>query len=117
MNAIGAAAGESVVDAKVAAFAPSERVKSLSKGGDAVLLFPIILLGRPEQEADPTYPVILLCARRERPRDRRAAEQSDELAASHHEEIPTRRCGEIPTPLGLKTSILAGCRAGRYHAV
>jgi hypothetical protein len=43
-------------------------------------------IGRPSahEHADPSHSIGLLCARRERPSRRRAAEQGDELAASHH---------------------------------
>jgi hypothetical protein len=47
---------------------------------DEGLSFPVALRIR-HQNADAPHPFALLCARRERPRGRRAAEQRDELAA------------------------------------
>src|SRR5262249_44438630 len=41
----------------------------------------VFVLRKRCQNADPSHPLTLLCARRERPRSRRAAEQRDELAA------------------------------------
>jgi hypothetical protein len=46
-------------------------------------------LFRSNQHADTPHPLGLLRARRERPRDRRAAEQRDELAASYVEHEAT----------------------------
>ena len=43
-----------------------------------------IVRGCGQEHADAPHPLGLLRARRERPRSRRAAEQRDELAASHH---------------------------------
>jgi ABC-type uncharacterized transport system substrate-binding protein len=42
--------------------------------------WPSVVLGIAHQDADPAHPAWLLPARRERPRDRRTAEQCDELA-------------------------------------
>ena len=40
-------------------------------------------LGKSYQDTDPPYPFALLRARRERPRDRRATEQHDDVAPPH----------------------------------
>jgi hypothetical protein len=50
---------------------------------DAGLSFRIVR-SQVHEHADPPYSVWLLRARRERARDRRPAEQRDELAALHH---------------------------------
>src|SRR5688572_21159993 len=62
----------------VAVLYPSERLESFSKGSNAGLCFGIVL-GEPMQEYDAPH----LCARRDRPRRRRAAQKRDELATSH----------------------------------
>src|SRR5262249_35929597 len=68
-------------DAHVAAIGPTRCLQCLQKCREARLSFRI---GRREvhEHADPPYALTLLRARRERPRDRRAAEQRDELASS-----------------------------------
>jgi hypothetical protein len=43
-----------------------------------------IVLARTQEGADAAYPLGLLRPRRERPRRRRAAEERDDLAPSHH---------------------------------
>src|SRR5262249_53155180 len=78
------AGGKSMLDLNVAVFHPSKSFKSLPNPGDAGLHFGIVL-GRCMQEhaAPYPYPLALLRAPHERPRYRCAAEQRDELAASH----------------------------------
>jgi hypothetical protein len=47
-----------------------------------------IVRGQIHERADASHPIALLRARRERPRNRRAAKQCDELAASHIAPLP-----------------------------
>jgi hypothetical protein len=82
LNAGDIAAGKAMLDFDVAVLYPSERLESLSKGGNAGLCFGIVL-GEPMQEYDAPHPLRLLRARRNRPCDRRAAEKRDELAPPH----------------------------------
>jgi hypothetical protein len=49
-----------------------------------------------EQDADPTHPIGLLCARRQRPSSRSAADKRDEIASSHG--LPSKT-GSYPTML------------------
>ena len=69
-------------DVNIAILYPSERLKSLPKRSDAGLHLGI-MLGKCVQKHDPPHPRWLLRPRRERPADRRAAEQGDELAPVH----------------------------------
>jgi hypothetical protein len=66
----------------------------LRKRGEARLVLPIVG-GKWREHADATYPLALLCARGERPRSRRPAEQRDELAPSYveHGASPPLRAG------------------------
>jgi len=57
-------------------------LQALQKCGDAPLPFRIVR-GQVHQHADAAHALALLRPRGERPRDRRAAEQGDELAPSH----------------------------------
>jgi hypothetical protein len=65
-----------------AAVGPAQLLQPLQERRDAGLSFRIVR-GQVHKHADPTRPLALLRPRRERPRDRRAAEQRDELAALH----------------------------------
>src|SRR5215472_16076733 len=76
------AGGKTIIDVDVATLHPTKVPKPFAKCRDAGLSFQIIL-GNSQQHTNPPHPVTLLCARRERPRRRRAAEQRDELASSH----------------------------------
>src|SRR5262245_43638864 len=66
----------------VAAFLPAEAFKPLPKCCEPLLPYGAASRAM-HQHADPAHALALLPARRERPRGRRAAEQRDELAASH----------------------------------
>jgi hypothetical protein len=57
-------------------------LQRLPKRYDAGLRFRIAL-GLGMKHSEPSHPSALLRPRRERPRGRRAAEDSDEIAASH----------------------------------
>jgi len=72
-----------LLDVDIASFDPPEILQAPAKGGHAELAFRVILCQPSNQHADATHPVDLLPACRERPRSGRAAEQRDELAASH----------------------------------
>src|SRR5262249_49224521 len=66
----------------VTAIGPTQARKRLSERGNETLSQGIVLVARHEQ-ADPPHAVVLLRACRERP-SCRAAEERDELSASHH---------------------------------
>src|SRR6266404_9261087 len=72
--------GPAGIDPQVAALAPSQLAERLCERGVPGLPLGIVR-GDIREHAD--APHALLRARRERPRDRRAAEQRDELAAFH----------------------------------
>src|SRR5262249_160899 len=65
----------------IAIFGPTQLMQQLYEHRETGLLG--CRFGRTHEHADPPHPLGLLCARRERPRCRRAAEKRDELAASH----------------------------------
>src|SRR6516164_6546748 len=77
----------------------SKKVKpvTLPKGRGARLSF-WIFLRIVHQHCDPAHPVGLLRTHRERPGGCRAAEQRDEIAASHveHGLLPGTRCASLP---------------------
>src|SRR5262249_53695425 len=81
-NALGIAGGPAIVNLHVAAVGPAQFLQPLHERSEACLPFRIAGCGRHEP-ADAPLPVGLLRARRERPRNRRAAEQRDELAPLH----------------------------------
>src|SRR5258708_7888856 len=72
--------GPAGIDPQVAALAPSQLAERLCERGVPGLPLGIVR-GDIREHAD--APHALLRARRERPRDRRAAEQRDELAPPH----------------------------------
>jgi hypothetical protein len=78
----GIAGRPATINSKVAALHPSQFLQRLMERVHHRLRFRIAL-GKIRQHANPPHPLGLLPARRERPGDRRAAEQRDELAASH----------------------------------
>src|SRR5262245_27134527 len=73
------------------------------------------------EHADAPHPLVLLRGRRERPRRRAAAEQRDELAASHSitSSARNRSVGGIVIPISIAvfrftaSSNLEGCSIGR----
>src|SRR5262249_55523954 len=70
------------VDPHCATVAPAQLLQDLLEGRDAGLSFRIVR-GPIHEHADAPHPLRLLCARHERPRDSRAAEQRDQRAAHH----------------------------------
>src|SRR5262249_51218 len=84
------------VDAHIAAFYPSQFLKPLLQRFDANLSFCVI--SDTHKDADPPHPLALLRARRERPRDCRAAEQRDEPA-------PLHRCNHSITSSPVASSV------------
>jgi len=76
------ACGPTIIDAKIAALAPSQLLQPLFEGGGPGPRAGVAL-GQSGQNTDPPHPLALLCARRERPRGHRAAEGRDERAAGH----------------------------------
>src|SRR5215469_15266195 len=70
------------VDADIAAFRPSTLFQPLPECREASLGLRIVL-GERHEHADAPHSLALLRARRERPRDRPAAEERDELATLH----------------------------------
>jgi hypothetical protein len=61
------------IDLNVAPFHPSQLLESLAERGQVIMKFRVVLSVR-HQDADPPFPLRLLRARRERPRNRRTAE-------------------------------------------
>ena len=80
-NLGGIGRGPADVDAHVAADRPVRLLQPLQERSDAGLIFWIVR-GCGQQHADPTHPLALLRARRERPRDR-SAECCDEFSPLH----------------------------------
>src|SRR5262249_55785996 len=75
-----------VFDRHIAAFDKTGVIQSLSNDSDQECI------GRPRTAAQDTdNRKLLLCARRERPRGRRTAEQRDELSPLHHSIISSAR--------------------------
>jgi hypothetical protein len=74
--------GPTFVELNVAAPRPPKPCKLFAKSLNASLNFHVSWRVR-HQNPDPAHPLALLCARRERPRSRRAAEKRDELASFH----------------------------------
>src|SRR5947209_18610982 len=87
----GVAVGRSIVQDQVPPLHVSELTQPLPEGAE---ICHIQLRGYRLQHAD-APDLRLLGAPRERPRCR-AAQKRDELAASHHEEFPTRLLGVYP---------------------
>src|SRR5262249_54290646 len=79
--AAGVAPTKACLDLDVATVCPTQLFQALLKRCHSGLSFPIV--GDRKQHADPPHGIGLLCARRERRRDRRAAEQRDEVAPFH----------------------------------
>ena len=77
------------LDAAVAAVGPAELLQRLYERRFAGLSFRIVR-GRVHEHADAPHALSLLRPRRERPRDRRAAEKRNELTSPH---IPTQGQG------------------------
>ena len=71
--------GPADVDLNVLADPPTQLLQPLQECADASLK-PRVVGGRRQQHADPSHPFALLRTCRERPRNRRAPEQRDELA-------------------------------------
>src|SRR5262249_15340854 len=81
-NAIGIPCGPAVIDPHVAALGPARLLQSLQERRDAGLAYRMVF-GERHKHTDALDLRALLRTRRERPRDCRAAEQRDELAAFH----------------------------------
>src|SRR6266446_789787 len=75
------AAGPAGLDLHVAAVGPAQLLQRLHERSEVGLL--VGLLGRTHEHADAPHPLALLRARRERPRNSRAAEQRNEGAPFH----------------------------------
>jgi hypothetical protein len=91
-------AGPAIVDAHVAAFYPSQFLKPLLQRFDPSLSYCVI--SDTHEHADTPHALWLLRARRERPCDRRAADERDELAAFQLIELHS-----IPASQGLEYRI------------
>ena len=85
LKATGVACCPAVVDPHVSAVGPAQLLQHLQKRREAGLSFRIVR-GHVHKHTDPTRPLALLCAQRQRPKGRgrhRAAEQRDEFASSN----------------------------------
>src|SRR6516165_7610440 len=115
-----AVACATIIDAKIAALAPSQLLQPLFEGGGPGLRAGVAL-GQSGQNTDPPHPLALLRPRRERPRGRRAAEQRDELAPLHSiasSASASKRSGMVrPSVLAvfrlITNSNLVDCSTGR----
>src|SRR6516164_11667044 len=85
---------KAVVDAEIAAFRPSAPFQSVPKPRKPRLIFWIVLR-EGSQHADASWLIGLLRARRDRPRSRSAAEQSDELAPANHSITSSARASSL----------------------
>src|SRR5262249_15392623 len=65
-----------------------------------------IVLGEAQQHANPPHSVALLRARRERPRDCRAADERDELAPPHSITSVASNCIELGTSMPSVLAVL-----------
>src|SRR5215471_5499509 len=81
-NFIGFGRGPARVDLHVAADAPAGLLETLQERAEAGLKFPIVR-SRGQENANEARLLALLRPRRERPRERRAAEQRDERPTLH----------------------------------
>src|SRR5262249_32223067 len=88
-EALSASLRPAVFDRNIAILNPTELAQSLHKSGDPLALNQ--KRGR-SQEADGRQLPRLLCARRQRPRDCSATEQSDELAPLYPNHVIPRAC-------------------------
>src|SRR5215472_8116645 len=107
-NFAGIGRGPANVDAHVAADGPSQQRQLLQERPDPGLPFRIVR-SCGQEHADPTDALTLLSARRERPRDRRAAEQRDERAPLQLIELHW-----VALPAGLQDIELAGISQRAY---
>src|SRR5262249_3069076 len=87
---------QALVDWQVAALVPTELAQRLLEGREASYGVWIVI-HRIDEHADPPYPVRLLRPRIERPRDCRAADERDELAASYSYHFQARQIGTFCT--------------------
>src|SRR5262245_41549296 len=119
-SVLGIACGPAIVDAHVPAVGPAKFLQPLHERREAGLTFRIARGQRMEHAYAP-YPLALLRARRERP-SRRAANQLDERAPSHHSITSSARAmsvGGIVSRSALAVvrlmtrSNLVGCSIGR----
>jgi hypothetical protein len=103
-NCGGIASGPPGVDPQVVAVDPAQLLQHLHKCHEVVLLTRIVRV-HVEEHTDASDLRLLLRARSERPADsRRAAEESDELAAFHYPMppvLPTKRIAHLGTAGGV----------------
>src|SRR5262249_37370269 len=81
-KAVGIAPAPACFDPHIATVGPPQMLQYLHERGHASLRLPIVR-GNRHEHADAPHTLRLLCPRRERPQDRRAAKQRDEFAALH----------------------------------
>src|SRR5262245_61124081 len=82
-KALGIAGAKAILNPHVEAVGPAQLLQSLQERSDAGHGFRIVRSCAHEHR-DATHSLARLCARRDRPRSRRAAEQRDELAPTDH---------------------------------
>jgi hypothetical protein len=75
-----------MLDADIAVLDPAERLESLAERSDAGQHFGIVL-GVCMQERHAPHALRLLCARRERPRDRAAADKRNHIAPAQSSDV------------------------------
>src|SRR5262249_30609347 len=84
-----------LLDVDIVTFDPPEILQAPAECRHAELAFGVILCQPCNQHTDAPHPLRLLRARRERPSGYRAAEQRDELAASHHSITSSARARSV----------------------
>src|SRR5262249_19841743 len=121
LHCIDRTAGPTLFDPNVVALRPSQCLQSLNERTAVAKPFGVTCNFRP-QYGDLWQTCRLLRARRERPRDRRAAEKRDEPAPPHHSITSWARAssvGGISRPRALAVvrlmtrSNLVGCKTGK----
>src|SRR5262249_79639 len=93
------------IDLHISADGPAKRLQPLQEGSEPCLVMRIVRRCG-EEHADAPHPLALLRARSDGPRDRRAAEQRDELPPSHSISSSARNWIELGTSM---PSALAVC--------
>src|SRR3954468_21910082 len=105
-NLGGSTSGPSDIEPHIATVCPAQSLQRLYEGGNAGLL--VLVWRRIHEHADAPHPLALLSARRQRPSNRRAAQERDELSASDHS--ITSSAVESNVSGTVRSSILAAFR-------
>src|SRR5262245_40414373 len=119
-NFTGVGRGPACVDLHVAADAPAGLLETLQEGSNAGLKFPIVR-SRGQENANEAHAFAVLRARRERPRDRGAAEGSQQFPPSDgdcHTPLPREaRKWNDTTPRACSLDVQGGQDAGCFDLI